>query len=293
VFEAAASNPEWDHVYRAAVLAANTSMRGVEVKHVRRRDVDLEKVWDVESATGKGVLHVTHSKNETSKRPIPLNRAAREALERMLKRADDLGHTDPNHYLWCANQHHKFDPTKPALKWDTAWRALRGAAGLPGFRFHDLRHTVVTDLLEAGEPEHVIEAITGHLSRRMLEHYYHLPNASRSSRFCGHCKSVAAALFRSTARKQRQLTACCRRQVGGRDPHHRLLFALAFPHRHAQSVVRDQLNSALQWKGNAYEPVKMATCRTNADRFGHSCVSSACGPCHAPAMETEHPEDMG
>jgi integrase len=93
--------------------------------------------------------------------------------ERMLKRADDLGHADPNHYLWCANQHHKFDPTKPARKWDTAWRALRDAAGLPGFRFHDLRHTVVTDLLEAGEPEHVIEAVTGHLSRRMLEHYSH------------------------------------------------------------------------------------------------------------------------
>ena len=35
----------------------------------------------------------------------------------------------------------------------------------------DLRDTVVTDLLEAGEPEHVIEAVTGHLSRRMLEHY--------------------------------------------------------------------------------------------------------------------------
>ena len=148
-------------------------MRGVEVKHVRRRDVDLEKVWDVESATGKGVLYVSHSKNETSKRPIPLNQAARDAVERMLKRADDLGHTDPTHYLWCASQHHKFDPTKPARKWDTAWRALRKAAGLPGFRFHDLRHTVVTDLLEAGEPEHVIEAVTGHLSRRMLEHYSH------------------------------------------------------------------------------------------------------------------------
>ena len=130
LFEAAASNPEWEHVYCAAVLAANTSMRGVEVKHVRRRDVDLEKVWDVESATGKGVLYVTRSKNETSKRPIPLNQAARDAVERMLKRADDLGHTDPEHYVWCASQHHKLDPTKPASKWDTAWRALRKAAGL-------------------------------------------------------------------------------------------------------------------------------------------------------------------
>jgi integrase len=127
----------------------------------------------LESATGKGVLYVTKSKNESSKRVIPLNQAAREAVERMLKRADSLGHTGPNHYVWCASQHHKFDPTMPASKWDGAWRSLRKAAGLPGFRFHDLRHTVVTDLLEAGEPEHVIEAITGHLSRRMLEHYSH------------------------------------------------------------------------------------------------------------------------
>ena len=52
LLETAASNPEWEHVYCAAVLAANTSMRGVEVKHVRRKDVDLEKVWDVESAAG-------------------------------------------------------------------------------------------------------------------------------------------------------------------------------------------------------------------------------------------------
>jgi integrase len=52
-------------------------------------------------------------------------------------------------------------------------QTLREAAALPSLRFHDLRHTVVTDLLEAGEPEHVVEAITGHLSRRMLEHYSH------------------------------------------------------------------------------------------------------------------------
>ena len=44
LFETAASHPEWEHVYCAAVLASNTSMRGVEVKHVRRKDVDLDKV---------------------------------------------------------------------------------------------------------------------------------------------------------------------------------------------------------------------------------------------------------
>ena len=83
----------------------------------------------------------------------------------MLKRADELAHTDPEHYFWCASQHHHSDPTEPATKWDGAWRSLRDAAGLRSFRFHDLRPTVVTDLLEAGRPEHVVEAITGHLSR--------------------------------------------------------------------------------------------------------------------------------
>jgi hypothetical protein len=41
-------------------------------------------------------------------------------------------------------------------------------------RFYDLRHTVVTRLLEAGEPDHVVESIAGPLSRRMLEHFSHI-----------------------------------------------------------------------------------------------------------------------
>jgi integrase len=171
LFKTAEGNPEWEHVYCAAVLAANTSMRGVEVKHVRQKDFDAEK----------RVVHIRTSKNETSKRVIPLNDSAFDAVHRMVKRADILGHTEPEHYLWCANQHHTFDPAKPARKWDTAWRALREAAGLPGLRFHDLRHTVVTRLLEAGEPDHVVESITGHLSRRMLEHYSHIRMAAKKA----------------------------------------------------------------------------------------------------------------
>lgn len=66
LFEAAASNPEWEHVYCAAILAANTSLRPVEVKHLRRRDVDTEKK----------LLFVRRSKNETSHRVIPLNASA-------------------------------------------------------------------------------------------------------------------------------------------------------------------------------------------------------------------------
>src|SRR5436190_21080793 len=164
LFAADASNEEWEHVYCAAIVAANTSMRPVEVKHLRRCDVDLVKK----------LLHVRPSKNETSHRVIPLNTSALNAVARMVERADMLGHTEPEHYLWPACQWGRFNPTQPMLKWDTAWRALRDAAGLQGLRFHDLRHTVITELAEMGVADHMLESITGHLSRRMLEHYSHI-----------------------------------------------------------------------------------------------------------------------
>ena len=85
LLKTAEDNPEWEHVWCAAQLAANTSMRGVEVKHVRRKDFDAEK----------RVVHIRASKNETSKRVIPLNDSAFDAVQRMVKRADTLGHYRP------------------------------------------------------------------------------------------------------------------------------------------------------------------------------------------------------
>lgn len=184
LFETAQSHPEWEHVYAAAMLAANTSMRSVEIRHLRRRDIDTEK----------SEIRIRHSKNEGSRRVIPLNAPALEAVMRMLLKADSLGHTDPEHYLWFATPYahavpnkidrlgkprRVCDPTTPADTWDKSWRSLRKAAGLPWLRFHDLRHTVVTELLEAGVPDHVVQSITGHLSKRMLEHYSHTRIAAK------------------------------------------------------------------------------------------------------------------
>jgi integrase len=94
-------------LYCAAIVSANASMRPVEVKHIRRCDVDLLKRR----------VHVRRSKNETSHRLIPLNASAIEAVARMLERADLLGHTNSEHYLWPACQWERYDPTKPMLKW--------------------------------------------------------------------------------------------------------------------------------------------------------------------------------
>ena len=48
------------------------------------------------------------------------------------------------------------------LKWDTAWRALCDAAGLHRLRFHDLWHTVITELAEMRNADR-------HLARNRFE----------------------------------------------------------------------------------------------------------------------------
>jgi integrase len=161
----------------------------------------------------KKLLHVRRSKNETSQRVIRLNASALIALARMFERADMLGHTEPGHYLWPACQWGQFDPTNPMLKWDTAWRALRDAAGLHGLRFHDLRHTVIIELAEMGVADHVLESITGHLSRRMLEHYSHIRIAPSGRRSTPWTCSVAARCL-----KRARATAATRRTPTSRRP---------------------------------------------------------------------------
>ncbi|MET0212811.1 MAG: hypothetical protein ABW292_07410, partial [Vicinamibacterales bacterium] len=41
-------------------------------------------------------------------------------------------------------------------------------------RYRHKRHTVITELAEMGVADHVLESVSGHLSRRMLEHYSHI-----------------------------------------------------------------------------------------------------------------------
>ena len=43
-----------------------------------------------------------------------------------------------------------------------SWGEIRRAAGLGTTRFHDLRHTCVTLLLDLGAPPHVVRDIVGH-----------------------------------------------------------------------------------------------------------------------------------
>jgi site-specific recombinase XerD len=55
----------------------------------------------------------------------------------------------------------------------TSWNNVRAKAGVKG-RWHDNRHTLITDLAESGAPDETIRDIAGHVSKQMLKHYSHI-----------------------------------------------------------------------------------------------------------------------
>ena len=159
LFEAAASRPEWMVAHCAAVLAVSTTCRGIEIRNLRWRDVDLFS----------RVATIQRSKTAAGHRTIPLNGDAMAALARLLDRGRAHGGSEPEHYVFPACEHLTIDPLRPQKSWRTAWRALvqetarrigreaarealdsrkglraaiaawkRAALPLKGLRFHDL-----------------------------------------------------------------------------------------------------------------------------------------------------------
>ncbi len=173
----AAKRPEWQTAFDAMILAINTGMRGADIKALRWRDIEFfNKVLNAKSKT------------EAGERTIPLTDEALKTLLGIKDRAAMFGEVLPLHYVFASHKvasafngnqivetkHFQFNPTQPIKSWRTAWRTLTKEAGLKGLRFHDLRHTVITKLLESGAPEWVIMAIVGHVDRRMLDRYGHI-----------------------------------------------------------------------------------------------------------------------
>jgi integrase len=60
---------------------------------------------------------------------------------------------------------------------DVYFRA-RSKAGVAG-RWHDNRHTFVTDLSEGTNSDRLIQELAGHVSRRMIERYSHVRMQAR------------------------------------------------------------------------------------------------------------------
>lgn len=178
----AATDQDWEAAFYGSVLAANAGLRGGEIKKLRIGELDLEN--------RRLRIRRASTKTDAGARFIELNRDATEAASRLLLRSSLLKPPaeKPEHYLLpkhlsrIAHGSHKgergYDPTQHQAYWDTAWHSLTKAAGLAGLRFHDLRHTFITHMVELGVPLGVIQTFVGHLSARMVRHYTHISSGA-------------------------------------------------------------------------------------------------------------------
>ena len=66
------------------------------------------------------------------------------------------------------------------INWDH-WREITAAAGVPGLRPHDLRHTVANNLIRSKEPLLNVSRLLGHASTKVTEAVY-VPARRSSSR---------------------------------------------------------------------------------------------------------------
>jgi integrase len=152
-------------------LALNTALRKNEIRTLRWSQIDFEK----------RTVAVGRAKTDAgSGRVIPLNQPAFDALVKWAGRLVDSKAED---YAFPACEaagierkhpdRERIDSSRPIKSWRSAWRAALKRSGLQ-LRFHDLRHTCITKLAESQASEQTLMAISGHVSRRMIEHYSHI-----------------------------------------------------------------------------------------------------------------------
>jgi integrase len=161
-------------LYPAVLIALNTCMRYSELRLLHWGQIDFNSC----------TLTVGLSKTESGTgRLLPLNDRAVTILRFW---ASLFPGRAPNHFVFPSERYgasgdgvtviHSSDPTKPIGRWKEAWESAKAKAGVT-CRFHDLRHTGCTRMLEAGVPFSVVATIMGwspSTTVRMSRRYGHI-----------------------------------------------------------------------------------------------------------------------
>ena len=166
-------------LFPAVLLALNTYMRYSEIR------LHCWGQIDIKSCT----LTVGLSKTDSGTgRVLPLNDRAVAILGFW---ASLFPGREPNHYVFASERYgasgdglpvvFDCDPTKPIGRWKEAWESAKTRSGV-SCRFHDLRHTGCTRMLESGVPFSVVAAIMGwspSTTVGMSRRYGHIGQASQ------------------------------------------------------------------------------------------------------------------
>lgn len=134
--------------YRMPVrFALLTGLRRANVFGLTWENVDL----------GRGIVIVHGDEAKAGQRiVVPLNTSARQLLEMLPEPREGRVWGDIDRV------------------WANTWEAACKRAGVPGFRFHDLRHTWASWHAMAGTPISVLQELGGWHSPQMVQRYAHL-----------------------------------------------------------------------------------------------------------------------
>jgi integrase len=157
---------EGHRLYPLYVVAATLGLRRGELLGMRWQDLDLDEgTWTPDKTVQRvdGQLRLVDTKTEDSDDVLPLPEwtwlVLLEHQERQAVERAQLAEVWQNYDLVFPSE--IGTPMEPR-NLNRHFARLREQAGLPTVRLHDLRHTVVSLLMELGVPPHVVQAIARH-----------------------------------------------------------------------------------------------------------------------------------
>ena len=162
-------------LYPAVVFGLHTCMRCSELQLLRWKQIDFQART---AMVGKSKTQIGTG------RVIPLSDRAFSVLSFW---ASQFPNRQAEHFVFPSERYgaagddftpcaYKTDPTRPIGRWKEAWEAAKKRAGVK-CRFHDLRHTGCTRMLENGVPFAHVAMIMGWspaTTARMVKRYGHI-----------------------------------------------------------------------------------------------------------------------
>lgn len=143
-----------EHLRAIVITALSTGMRRGEILGLKWDDADFQN----------RVLKVEKSKSG-KQRFIEMNSPLFSLMRELRVKNPQAGHVFLNPKTG-----------RPLADVKTAFKAACRRAGIKGLRFHDLRHTFATRLVEAGVDIVTVRDLLGHSSVRLTERYTHSRN---------------------------------------------------------------------------------------------------------------------
>ncbi len=168
-------------LYEAIMVCAMLGIRRSEALGLYWSDIDFkEKTLSIKRSLiyveASHSLEISELKTESSRRTLPMADVLLNAFK-SLKKRNIKNMYKLNSLLIFTNE--LGQPIRPN-KLTANFKKAATTAGFPNMRLHDLRHTVVTYLIESGQSPKTVQEFVGHTDARFtLKQYAHVVDESK------------------------------------------------------------------------------------------------------------------